>query len=89
MRLSLHREYDGTAAQCQGFLLQLDLYLGSVHPAPSGRERVSTLISCLSGRGLEWANSAWGEGDTAFDHFEEFKRLFHLRQGREVHRSSN
>nr|XP_023998849.1 asialoglycoprotein receptor 2-like [Salvelinus alpinus] len=29
MRLSLPREYDGTAAQCQGFLVQLDLYLAT------------------------------------------------------------
>eukprot|EP00063_Salmo_salar_P091242 XP_014066077.1 PREDICTED: potassium voltage-gated channel subfamily H member 5-like [Salmo salar] len=30
------REYDGMAARCQGFLLQLNLYLATVHPAPSG-----------------------------------------------------
>ena len=65
MRLSLPREYDGTAAQCQGFLLQLDLYLATVHPAPSERERVSALVSCLSRRALEWANTVWGEGDAA------------------------
>lgn len=76
MRLSLPREYDGTAAQCQGFLLQLDHYLATVHPAPSGRERVSALISCLLGRALEWANAVWGEGDAALDHFEEFTRSF-------------
>ena len=57
MLLSLPREYDGTAAQCQGFLLQLDLYLATVHPAPSGGERVAALISCLTGRALEWENA--------------------------------
>jgi hypothetical protein len=72
IRVSLPREYDGTAAQCQGFLLQLDLYLATVHPAPSGREKVSALVSCLSGRALERANAMWAEGDAALDHFKEF-----------------
>ena len=44
-----------TAAGCQVFLLQLELYLGTVHPAPSGRESVNTLVSCLSGKALEWS----------------------------------
>ena len=59
IRLSLPQEYNGTAANCQGFLLQLDLYLATVHPAPSGRERVSALVSCLTGKALEWANAVW------------------------------
>ena len=36
IRLSLPGAYDGTAAECQGFLLQLELYLATVHPAPFG-----------------------------------------------------
>uniref|UniRef100_A0A4W5KZW3 Metal transporter n=1 Tax=Hucho hucho TaxID=62062 RepID=A0A4W5KZW3_9TELE len=48
------REYDGTAAGCKGFLLQLELYLATVHPTPSGEESVSALVSCLTGRALEW-----------------------------------
>jgi hypothetical protein len=47
IHLVLPREYDGTAAQCQGFLLQLELYLATVHPAPSDRERVSALVLSL------------------------------------------
>ena len=34
--LSLPSAYDGTVAGCQGFLLQLELYLATVHPARSG-----------------------------------------------------
>ena len=49
LRLTLPREYDGTAAGCQGFLLQLELYLATVRPAPSGEESVSALVSCLTG----------------------------------------
>ena len=76
IRLSLPQEYDGSAANCQGFLLQLDLYLATVHPAPLGRESVSALVSCLSGKALEWANAVWVEGDAVLDHFEEFTRRF-------------
>jgi hypothetical protein len=78
MRLSLPREYDRTAAECQGFLLQLDLYLATIHPAPSGRERLSSLVLCLLGSALEWANAVWGEGDMALDHFEEYPSRYTL-----------
>ena len=71
--LSLPQEYDGTAANYRGFLLQLDLYQATVHPAPSGHERVSSLVSCLTGKALEWANAVWREGDAALDQFEEFR----------------
>jgi hypothetical protein len=71
------------------------LYLATVHPAPSGRESVSALVSCLSGKALEWANAVWSEEDVALDHTRRFRavidhppegraegdRLFHLRQG--------
>ncbi|XP_031685315.1 uncharacterized protein LOC116374754 [Oncorhynchus kisutch] len=57
------------AAKCQGFLFQLDVYLAIVQPAPSGRERVAALISCLTGA-LEWANTVWREEDAALDQFE-------------------
>uniref|UniRef100_A0A4W5PKP0 Retrotransposon gag domain-containing protein n=1 Tax=Hucho hucho TaxID=62062 RepID=A0A4W5PKP0_9TELE len=75
IRLALPREYDGTAAGCQGFILQLELYLATVHPAPSGRERVSALVSCLSGKALEWANAV-GRRRSVLDHFKEFTRRF-------------
>ena len=50
-----------------------DLYLATVHPAPSGREKVSALVSSLSGKALEWDNAVCGEGDAALDHFEDFR----------------
>ncbi|XP_035637734.2 uncharacterized protein LOC118390961 [Oncorhynchus keta] len=53
IRLSMPQEYDGSAANCQGFLLQLNLYLATVHPAPSDCERVSALLTCLTGKALE------------------------------------
>ena len=50
-------------------------------PAPSGRERVSALVSCLSGQALELAHEVWGEGDAALDQKEMRCWTSHLRQG--------
>ena len=52
LRLALPRDYDGAAAGCQVFLLQLELYLATVRPTPSGEEMVSLLVFCLTGRAL-------------------------------------
>ncbi|KAM9418955.1 LOW QUALITY PROTEIN: upstream stimulatory factor 2 [Salvelinus alpinus] len=76
LRLTLPREYDGTVAGCQGFLLQLELYLATVRPTPSEEESVSALVSCLTGRALEWANAVWNGPDSARDHYHEFTRRF-------------
>ena len=37
---------------------------------------MTALVSCLTGRALEWENTVWREGDTVPDHFEEFTRRF-------------
>ncbi|CDQ66916.1 unnamed protein product [Oncorhynchus mykiss] len=68
------QEYDGSAAYCQSFLLQLNLYLATVHPAPSDRVKVSG----LTGKAMEWASAVWREGDPTLDHFEEFTRHLYL-----------
>uniref|UniRef100_A0A8K9UP60 CCHC-type domain-containing protein n=1 Tax=Oncorhynchus mykiss TaxID=8022 RepID=A0A8K9UP60_ONCMY len=79
LRITPPREYDGAAAGCQGFLLQLELYLATVRPAPSDEESVSVLVSCLTVRALEWANAVWNGPDSARGTASEM--LFHLRQG--------
>ncbi|KAK6312762.1 hypothetical protein J4Q44_G00161090 [Coregonus suidteri] len=76
IRLSLPRAYDGTPAGCQGFLLQVELYLATIHPAPSGYESVSALIFCLSGKALEWANAEWGGIYATSVRYEDFTRRF-------------
>jgi hypothetical protein len=38
--------------------------------------RVSGLISSLTGKALQWANTVWREGYVALDHFEEYTRRF-------------
>jgi hypothetical protein len=65
--LSLPRENDGKAAGCQGFLLQLELYLATVHPAPLCRG-----FPCLPGKALDWGNAVWQEGGAVLDQFEDF-----------------
>ena len=77
------------AAGCQGFLLQLELYLAAVQPAPMGPERVSALISRLTGKALEWANAIWGREGLTLDNYEDFTRRFravfdHPPEGRAV-----
>jgi hypothetical protein len=91
IRLALPRVYNGMAAGCQGFLLQLGLYLATVHPAPSGRESVNALISCLTGRALEWANTVCRREGPTLDNYEDFTHRFlidHYRCGlrQDVHR---
>ncbi|KAJ7998109.1 hypothetical protein DPEC_G00219160 [Dallia pectoralis] len=54
--------YDGAAERCQGFLLQLELYFEDLSPAPSDRQKVAALITCLSGKALFWANAIWSGG---------------------------
>lgn len=76
LRLALPREYDGGAARCQGFLLQIDLYLATVRPTPSGEESVSLLVSCLTGRALEWANAVWNSPNSSRENYPEFTRRF-------------
>lgn len=63
--------YNGSAANCQGFLLQLNFYLATVHPDPSDREKGIALVSCLTGKALEWVNAVYRGGDAALDYFEE------------------
>uniref|UniRef100_A0A674D5P5 CCHC-type domain-containing protein n=1 Tax=Salmo trutta TaxID=8032 RepID=A0A674D5P5_SALTR len=60
----------------KGFLLQLQLYMATVRPTPSGEESVNALVSCLSGRALEWANAIWEGPDSVRQDYPEFTRRF-------------
>ncbi|KAJ8004178.1 hypothetical protein DPEC_G00156080 [Dallia pectoralis] len=41
---ALLQRFDGTAAQCQGFLFQLEVYFDTISPAPSDREKQLTYL---------------------------------------------
>uniref|UniRef100_A0A674DJ42 Retrotransposon gag domain-containing protein n=1 Tax=Salmo trutta TaxID=8032 RepID=A0A674DJ42_SALTR len=53
-------------------------YLATVRPPPppSDEERVSVLVSCLTGRALEWANAVWDGPNSARGDYPEFTRRF-------------
>uniref|UniRef100_A0AAY5JWB1 Ty3 transposon capsid-like protein domain-containing protein n=1 Tax=Esox lucius TaxID=8010 RepID=A0AAY5JWB1_ESOLU len=76
IQLSLPQGFSGDAAQCSGFLLQLELYFTSLSPHPGDREKVSALVSCLRGKALDWANSIWSANGPELVHYEVFVGLF-------------
>ena len=82
IHLSLPTGYNGDTASCQGFLLKLHLYLATASPVPSDREKSYALVSCLTGKALEWASAVCRREDAALDHFEEFTRQFRIEIGR-------
>uniref|UniRef100_A0A8C7ITY4 Retrotransposon gag domain-containing protein n=1 Tax=Oncorhynchus kisutch TaxID=8019 RepID=A0A8C7ITY4_ONCKI len=78
IHLSLPMGYNGDTAGCQGFLLKLNLYLATASPVPSDREKSYALVSCLTGKALEWASAVCRREDAALAHFEEFTRQFRI-----------
>ena len=47
-----------------------------MRPAPSGEESVGLLVSCLTGKALDWANAVWNSPDSARDNYLEFTGRF-------------
>ncbi|XP_064878140.1 lysine-specific demethylase phf2-like [Oncorhynchus nerka] len=55
-------------------MLYLDVVRQDLHqPKLSREESVSVLVSCLTGRALEWANAVWNGPDSARDHYLELQ----------------
>ncbi|KAG5285423.1 hypothetical protein AALO_G00003200 [Alosa alosa] len=78
--------YSGAPEGCKGFLLQCSLALEmQAHRFPTERSRIAYIISLLSGRALQWAESAWsldGPATTSVDDFvEHFAEVFGLPEG--------
>ncbi len=71
--------YSGEADACSGFLLQCSLYFEmQPHQFISDRAKIAFIISLLSGRALQWAESIWNSRspvvrslNTFVDHFRE------------------
>ncbi len=52
--------YTGEGEDCSGFILQVSLYFEmQSYQFPTDRARVAFIISLLSGRALQWAQSLW------------------------------
>ncbi|MGL4480584.1 MAG: reverse transcriptase domain-containing protein, partial [Aeromonas veronii] len=88
--LAFLEKYDGSPARCKGFLLQCSLFIAQ-QPAlyPTDASRIAFVCSLLSGKALEWANTVWVNGQTAFTSFDEFLRHFreifeHAEGGKEA-----
>ncbi len=89
--------FTGEGEDCSGFILQVSLYFEmQSHQFTNDRARVVFIISLLSGRALQWAQSLWQAKASittslsAFiAHFKEVlaselsvhDQLFNLRQG--------
>eukprot|EP00063_Salmo_salar_P032456 XP_014007291.1 PREDICTED: uncharacterized protein LOC106575333 [Salmo salar] len=89
---SLLERFEGAPARCKGFLLQCYLYFARQTETVSGRDRVATVISALTGRALDCGAAVGPEVEsyerflsTLFDHSVEGReggeRLLRLRQG--------
>lgn len=70
--LSLPERFDGAPARCKGFLLQCDLYIACYAGVVSGRDRVATVISALTGRALDWGAAVWETGGPKVESYERF-----------------
>ncbi len=64
--------YSGRAEECNGFLLQCSLALEmQPHLYPTERE-IAFIISSLSGRALQWAETIWAQAGTVTQSLSSF-----------------
>ena len=60
-----------------------------MYPAPTEAQKISSLVSCLSGKALEWATAVWNFEQPTQGSYAEFTRRFrvvfdHPHEGREA-----
>ncbi|KAJ7998708.1 hypothetical protein DPEC_G00207680 [Dallia pectoralis] len=88
--ISLPTKYDGKPGGCQGFLLQVALYISQHRTLfPDERSKVDFNISLLTGRALEWATALWSANVPELNSEAQYNRLFrevfdHSVSGRNV-----
>ncbi|KAI5624628.1 nephrocystin-4-like [Silurus asotus] len=75
--MALPGTFSGEAAECRGFLLQVNLYI-EMQPQrfPSERSKVAFFISLLSGRALAWAQSLWDSASPVLNAYALFTAHF-------------
>ncbi|ROL43701.1 Retrotransposon Gag-like protein 6 [Anabarilius grahami] len=65
--------YSGSAEDCNGFLLQCSLTLEmQPHLFPTEYSKVTFLISQLSGKALQWADSIWSQNNPVIQSYSSF-----------------
>ncbi len=70
--------YSGRAEECNGFLLQCSLtFEMQPHLYPTDRAKIAFIISLLSGKALQWAETIWGQAGTVTQSLSSFTT--HLR----------
>ncbi len=69
--------FSGVAEESNGFLLQCSLYIEN-QPHLTERSKVSFLISLLSGKALQWAETIWAQAGNITQSFNNF--VSHFRE---------
>ncbi len=65
--------FSGVAEECKGFLLQCSLYMEmQPHLYSMERLKVSFIISLLSGKALQWAETIWAQSSNITQSFDNF-----------------
>lgn len=71
--------FSGEAEDCSGFLLQVSLYFQmQAHQFTDDSARVAFIISLLSGRALQWAQSLWNSNSQVLKSLSGF--ISHFRE---------
>ncbi len=71
--------FSGVAEECNGFLLQCSLYIEmQPHLYSTERSKVSFIISLLSGKALQWAETIWAQSSNITQSFDNF--VAHFRE---------
>ncbi|KAL0167736.1 hypothetical protein M9458_035958, partial [Cirrhinus mrigala] len=75
--MAVPAKYAGEAAECSGFLLQVNLYI-QMQPQQFTTEwtKVAFLTSLLSGKALKWAEAIWSSNNPIINSYEQFVSHF-------------
>ncbi|KAI2646808.1 Transposon Tf2-8 polyprotein [Labeo rohita] len=75
--MAMPAKFAGEAAECSGFLLQVNLYI-QMQPQqfPSENAKVAFLTSLLTGKALQWAKAIWNSNNPIINSYEKFTSHF-------------
>lgn len=69
--------FSGDTVNCSGFILQCSLYFEMQPRAfPMERSKIAFMITLLSGRALQWAESLWNSDSPVTQTFDDFTTHF-------------